>query len=77
MTLTRVTGGRHICDLPRYIDQFEHRSGELSRCDDCGRYWRLWLGDRYFDWSRVGWWESRRLRRAAVSSVAGQDGGKA
>lgn len=63
MTLTRVSGGRHICRLPRSMDLYEDHSGDLFRCDGCGRYWRLWLGSRYHDWERVGWWESRKVRR--------------
>jgi hypothetical protein len=63
MTLTRVAGVRHVCPLPRFIDQFEHEPGEVRRCDGCGRYWRLLMGSRYHDWQRVGWWESRKIRR--------------
>jgi hypothetical protein len=45
------------------MDLYEDHSGDLFRCDGCGRYWRLWLGSRYHDWERVGWWESRKVRR--------------
>jgi hypothetical protein len=58
-----ASGGRHFCDLPRFMDTFDHDSGEVHQCDNCGRFWRLWMGSRHFDWERVGWWESRRLRR--------------
>lgn len=64
MPLTRVTGGRHFCPLPRFMDQFEDRTGDVFRCDDCGRYWRLRMGGNYHSWSRVGWWESRKIRRS-------------
>lgn len=71
MTLTRVASSRHFCQLPQFVDLLEARSGEVRRCDECGRFWRLWLGARL--WEPVGWWESRKLRRAQDSQSTEED----
>jgi hypothetical protein len=61
--LRKVEDIRHRCDLPQYIDRYDHRHGDVYECDGCGRYWRVLIGGSYHDWALVGWWESRRLRR--------------
>jgi hypothetical protein len=69
VSLIKITDTRHRCELPQYLDRFDHKSGEVSMCDGCGRFWRLWLGARSFEYQRVGWWESRRLRRVNAAQT--------
>jgi hypothetical protein len=67
MTMTPIrTGTHHRCALPTFM-YGDHDTGDVIRCDDCGKYWkaysRRWGEGEWYRISRlVSWWISRRAK---------------
>lgn len=65
MPVSPIRTGSHRCELPCFDHVGCYDTGDVIRCDDCGRYWKgRRLGYLEGEWYRIsrlaGWWIGRR-----------------